>query len=139
MYCTKVSLVKPTMKSGSRGVQQNLFCNFCTFLQVSINFRNLHYFLGIKIIKNDLKLPHSAGLKSARGYSASSAPCHARPAERPTGPRPSGPVQPRRRPVGCARVGRAATWSPCVVRAWDGAVAHSPVARWWLAGGKVLG
>jgi hypothetical protein len=26
-----------------------------------------------------------------------------------------------------------------VAEAWDGAVAHSPVARWRLAGGKVLG
>jgi hypothetical protein len=50
-----VSLVKPTVYSGSRGAQENLFCNFWTFLQVSINFRSLHYFLKLKIIENDLK------------------------------------------------------------------------------------
>jgi hypothetical protein len=50
-----VSLVKPTVYSGSRGVQENLFCNFWTFLQVSINFRSLHYFLKLKTIENDLK------------------------------------------------------------------------------------
>jgi hypothetical protein len=38
IYHVKVSLVKPTVKSGSRGFIQNLFCNFWTFLQVSMNF-----------------------------------------------------------------------------------------------------
>jgi hypothetical protein len=28
IYCAKVSLVKPTVKSASRGFIQNLFCNF---------------------------------------------------------------------------------------------------------------
>jgi hypothetical protein len=59
------------------------------------------------------------------------AACHVRPADQPVGPRPSGPVQPRRRPVArergarrthsrrghCAVATRAATgrqgWSTC--------------------------
>jgi hypothetical protein len=28
IYCTKVSLVKPTVKSGPKGFIQNLVCNF---------------------------------------------------------------------------------------------------------------
>jgi hypothetical protein len=44
------------MKSGSRGVQKNLFDDFWTFLQVSTNFETLHYFLRIKTIENDLKI-----------------------------------------------------------------------------------
>jgi hypothetical protein len=59
-----VSLVKPTVKSVSRGVQQNLFCNFWTLLQVSMNFASLKQFLKFKIIKNDLKSPHSVGPKT---------------------------------------------------------------------------
>jgi hypothetical protein len=38
IYCVKVSLVKSTVKSGSKGFIQNLFCKFWTFLQVSTNF-----------------------------------------------------------------------------------------------------
>jgi hypothetical protein len=49
------------MKSGSRGVQQNLFCNFWTLLQVFMNFGSLKQFLKFKQLKNDLKSPHSVG------------------------------------------------------------------------------
>jgi hypothetical protein len=45
----------------SRGVEQNLFCNFWTFLQVSTNFGSLKQFLKFKIIENELKTPHSVG------------------------------------------------------------------------------
>jgi hypothetical protein len=48
-------LVKPTLKSGPRVFIQNLFCNFLTFLQVSMNFGSLHYFLGIKSIEERFK------------------------------------------------------------------------------------
>jgi hypothetical protein len=51
-----VSLVKTTVKSCSRGVQQNLFCNFWTFLQVSINFGSLKQILKFKIIKKRFKI-----------------------------------------------------------------------------------
>jgi hypothetical protein len=54
------------------------------------------------------------------------AACHTRPVGRPTGPRPGGPAQPRRRPAT-----RAA-------RARIGAVMRSTAVRWGLAGGKVL-
>jgi hypothetical protein len=49
IYCVKVSLVKPTVKSGSGGFVQNLLCHIWIVLQVSTNFGSLHYFLGIKI------------------------------------------------------------------------------------------
>jgi hypothetical protein len=42
IYCVKVSLVKPTVNSGSRGLVQNLFYKFWTFLQVSTNFGSLN-------------------------------------------------------------------------------------------------
>jgi hypothetical protein len=61
----------------------------------------------------------------AHGHSSLSVvACHVRPARRLAGPRTDGPVQRRsgpRRENG----------------ARDGAVAHSPAAWWWLAGGKV--
>jgi hypothetical protein len=50
-----VSLVKPTVKSGSRGFIQNLFCNFWTFLQVSTNFESLKQFLLFKTIGKTIK------------------------------------------------------------------------------------
>jgi hypothetical protein len=49
------------MKSGSRVLIQNLFCNFLTLLQVYMKFGRLKQFLELKIIKNDLKTPHSVG------------------------------------------------------------------------------
>jgi hypothetical protein len=52
---------KSTVKSGSRGIQQNLFCNFWTFLQVSMNFGSLKQFLELKQLKNHLKTLHSVG------------------------------------------------------------------------------
>jgi hypothetical protein len=89
----------------------------------------LKQLLEFKIIKNDLKSPHSVGPKSSRGYSA----------------RPGG--------LPCAvgqKAGWATAWRPgpaaeaaCALRrghrARDGVVKHLPVARWQLAGGKVLG
>jgi hypothetical protein len=55
IYYVKVSLVKPTVKSGSRGFIQNLFCKFWTFLQVSTNFGSLKQFLLLKIIRKIIK------------------------------------------------------------------------------------
>jgi hypothetical protein len=55
IYCIKVSLVKPTMKSGSRVLIQNLFCNFWTLLQVSMNFGILKQFLELKTIEKRFK------------------------------------------------------------------------------------
>jgi hypothetical protein len=59
IYCMKVSLVKPTVKSGSRGCIQNLFCKnkFWTFLQVSTNFWSLKQFLLFKTIRKMIKSP----------------------------------------------------------------------------------
>jgi hypothetical protein len=48
-------LVKPTVNSGSRGVQQNLFYNFWTLLQVFTNFESLNYFLPFKTIGKTIK------------------------------------------------------------------------------------
>jgi hypothetical protein len=48
IYCIKVSLVKPTVKSGSRGFIQIFFCKFWTFLQVSTNFGILKQFWNLK-------------------------------------------------------------------------------------------
>jgi hypothetical protein len=59
IYCIKVSLVKLTVKSGSGGVQQNLFYNFWIFLQVSMNFGHLKQFPEFKTNENELKTPHS--------------------------------------------------------------------------------
>jgi hypothetical protein len=117
----KVSLVKPTVKSGSRGFIQNLFYKFWTFLQVSTNFGNLKHFLLFKTIRKMVKFSwHSTGLKPARGYSPRGATaCHARSAEKPTGPRPDSPAQRGKQP---AR-------SPRANRAQGGAVACSPAAR----------
>jgi hypothetical protein len=124
-----VSLVKPTVKSGSRGVQKILFCNLWTLLQVSTNFENLGQFLEFK----QLKMPHSVGPQTgprpaARGrkwpVGSSMVACHARPIGRPAGPRPSGPAQPRRRPTTRRRGwGWAATrcCQRAVVGSWGGA------------------
>jgi hypothetical protein len=64
--------------------------------------------------------------------------CHTRPTERLAGPRPGGPVQLRSGPRAHAAARASSAWSPRVARSWDDAVACSPTARWWLAGGKVL-
>jgi hypothetical protein len=64
--------------------------------------------------------------------------CHVRSVDQSAGPRPSGPVQLRRRPAcprGCAHTGRA---SGVVTTRNLRMVARSPTAQWWLAGGKVL-
>jgi hypothetical protein len=76
------------------------------------------------------------GPNPARSYSARLA----RPAERPTGPRPDGPVQSWSGPHGHAieRAGRAGAWSPRAARAWDDAVVWFLRGRWWLASGKVV-
>jgi hypothetical protein len=55
IYCVKVSLVNPTVKSGSRGFIQNLFCKFWTFLQVSMNFGSLKQLLLFKTIRKMIK------------------------------------------------------------------------------------
>jgi hypothetical protein len=41
------------------GFMQNLLCHFWTFLQGSMNFGILNYFLGIKSIKNNLNRLHN--------------------------------------------------------------------------------
>jgi hypothetical protein len=65
-----VSLVKPTLKSGPRVFIQNLFCNFLTFLQVSMNFRSLHYFLRIKSIEERFKTATQCRAHWQRGHRA---------------------------------------------------------------------
>jgi hypothetical protein len=85
----KVSLVKPTVKSGSKGFIQNLFCKFWAFLQVSMNFWSLNYFLGIKINGKKIKtarLAHWA--ESAPGPAATTMvaqPAHTGAARTPCG------------------------------------------------------
>jgi hypothetical protein len=54
LYYVKVSLVKSIVKSGSRGVPENLFRNFWTFLQISTNFGILKQFLQFKTIEKHL-------------------------------------------------------------------------------------
>jgi hypothetical protein len=71
---------------------------------------------------------------TVRGVAA----CHARLA----GPQPARPgfsCGAARVPARFARApGALVVWSPRATRAQDGAVACSPMAWWWLAGGKVL-
>jgi hypothetical protein len=106
--------------------QKKLFCNFWTFLQVFTNFGIFHNFLELKTIENDLKstaqcwaeigprLQHAARWPATCG--------------RPKGRLGHGPT---------ARSSRGG--GPRAARVRDGPVARSPVARWRLAGGKVLG
>jgi hypothetical protein len=110
------------MQSGSRGVEQNLFCNFWTLLQVSMNFGSLHYFMELKTIENDLK--------SAAQWWAEIGPWLHRAARQHAA---------RGRPKGhlghglaarssCGGGLRAAAWSPRVSRAQDGRLARLPAA-----------
>jgi hypothetical protein len=131
----KVSLVKPNVKSGSRGFIQNLFCKFWTFLQVYTNFGSLKQFLLFKRIRKTIKSPTQYWVE--------------------TGPR----LQPTRRDGLPCAVGRKAGWgmawqprpagqtasaarcnarSPRADRARDSAVACSPAARRCLDGDKLL-
>jgi hypothetical protein len=134
-----VSLVKPTMKSGSRGFIQNLFCKVWTFIQVFTNFGNLPYFLEFKIIEKHLKLSHSIGPKRARGYSPQGRGGLLRTLGRKAGwatacqPSPAGPTA-------CVTHGNA--HAP---RAWwcghHAQTTHGTTwwrTRRWLNGGKVL-
>jgi hypothetical protein len=117
------------MKSSSTGVQQNLFCNFWTLLQVSTNFGSLPYFLEFKTMGKRFKIARIvSGRNPARGYSV----------RRGGLPRAIG-----------WKAGWAMAWWPgsaaeaaracrCGHRARDGTVALSPVARRRLTGGKVL-
>jgi hypothetical protein len=66
-YSSKVSLVKLTLKSGSRGLIQNLFCNFWTFLQILEVWNNFWNYL-TKTEKEKDSTVH--GPKSGPGYSA---------------------------------------------------------------------
>jgi hypothetical protein len=82
---------------------------------------------------------HSIGPRTGLGYSPCDAvACHAWLAEKTHGPRPGSPVQWGKRvaagDVACAH--QARSWRGHHAR--DGAVAHVPAARWWLAGSKVL-
>jgi hypothetical protein len=113
IYFIKVSLIKLTVSSGSRGVQQNLFCIFWIFLQVSTNLGSLKQFLEFKISENELKFAAQCRVESSPWLQrAARAACHARSAGRPAGPRPSGPVQPRMRPARCVRAGVVTTRRP---------------------------
>jgi hypothetical protein len=104
-----------------------------TFLQVSMNFGSLYYFLGIKSIEKQLKTPGTVlGQNPARRYSARHgglprAACWPGPA--------AGAARVLRR---CVCAGHTGAWSPRVTCTRDGVVARSPRGRWWLAGGKVL-
>jgi hypothetical protein len=127
-----VSFVKPTVKSGSRGVQQNLFYNF---LDTPTSF---YEFLKFKLLSVG---PQTGTRPAARVRKRpAAAACHTRSADKPAGPWPGGPVQPRRQLVmrgngaSAVRLRRGHRAQP---RAhWrDDALA----AVWWgLAGGKVL-
>jgi hypothetical protein len=65
IYYVKVSLVKPIVKSGSRGLIQNLFCKFWTFLQVSTNFGIWNNFCYLKQLEKRLN-PISKGLSGPK-------------------------------------------------------------------------
>jgi hypothetical protein len=81
---------------------------------------------------------HSAEPRTSPGYSPrDAAACHTRLADKPTGPRPGGLVQLRKRPAVHAS-GTLAARSPRTVHARGGALAHSPVSQWRLSDGKVL-
>jgi hypothetical protein len=105
--CKKNILLFEFLKFYTRVVQQNLFYNFWTFLQVSMNFESLHYFLGIKTIeKRFKKLMHSAGPQfgpQPRPFGRGGLPRTA--GQKAIGPRPGSPVQSWSGP-------RAAAWSP---------------------------
>jgi hypothetical protein len=60
-----------------------------------MNFGSVHYFLGIKSITKRFKNRHTvSGRIRPVAIVQGSTACHARPAERPAGPRPGGLVQP---------------------------------------------
>jgi hypothetical protein len=109
IYFIKVSLIKLTVSSGSRGVQQNLFCIFWIFLQVSTNLGSLKQFLEFKISENELKFAAQCPVETSRGYSARPA----RPAMhgRPEGRLGHGLAARSSRRCG-RRAARASTWSP---------------------------
>jgi hypothetical protein len=73
-----VSFVKPTVQSDSRVFIQNIFCNFWTFLQISMNFGSLHYYLGIKSIEKRLNRRHSVGPQSGPHAAARRPAAHGR-------------------------------------------------------------
>jgi hypothetical protein len=113
-----VSLLKPTVSSVSRVFIQNLFYNFCTFLQVYTNFASLHYFLRIKSIEKQFKIGCTVPgrIRSVATVQAQwPTMC-----DRSKGRLGLGLVQPRSGSHG------------------HGVVARSPRGRWWLAGGNVL-
>jgi hypothetical protein len=60
-YCSKVSLVKPTVYGCSSGLIQNLLCNFWTSLRVSTNFGSLNYFWELNKLETVLKRLHGVG------------------------------------------------------------------------------
>jgi hypothetical protein len=75
-----------------------------------MNFGSLKYFLELKTIKNELKFVAQCRAESWPAATVHDlAACHAQLIERPAGPRLGGPVQSRRRPVRCARVGVVTT------------------------------
>jgi hypothetical protein len=61
------------------------------------------------------------GLKLARGYSPRGVVlCHVWPSEKPNGPRPGGPIQPRKRPATRRRRGGALTGDAMAAGRWQG-------------------
>jgi hypothetical protein len=131
-----VSLVKPNVKSGSRGFIQNLFYKFWTFLQVYMNFGNLKQFLLFKTIRKTIK--------SLAQYWAETGPrlqpmgrggllCAVGRNSREATPWRLGPAG---RTAHAARGNARAPRTRSVVTAR--AVVRSTAAWWGLAGGKVL-
>jgi hypothetical protein len=114
---------------------KKLFCNFWTFLQVSMNLGSLKQFLEFKTIEKRFKIAAQCSIEIGPWLqcTARRPAMHGRPEGR------LGHGLAAQSSHGCGpRAACAPAWSQRVGRARGGAVAHSPVARWWLAGGKVL-
>jgi hypothetical protein len=139
------------VKSGSRGVQQNLVCNFWTLLQVFTNFGSLNYFLPFKIFRKTINKHHTvSSLKPAHGLQCmgENGPWAAtrRLATRGRLTSRLGPGlaarSSRRGGPRCEGMGRM----PCLLtvrslrlaRACAGVVTRLTAVRWGLASGKVL-
>jgi hypothetical protein len=106
--------------------------NFLRILEVCTIFWELNQ------LENKLKSPHSAGPNPARGYSAwlGGLPCMVgRKASWAMACWPSPAAEAARVPRGCVR---AVCAGSVVITRSPRMVARSLLARWWLAGNKVL-
>jgi hypothetical protein len=103
-----------------------------------MNSRSLLTFLGLNKSKNEVKFVHSVGPDPARGYSPWSVPAyHAQWPDSYVGLSLAARSNEESSPWPAAwRARRARSRHGRRVR--DGVVALSSVARWWLAGGKML-